>query len=178
MPTLKGSRTEANLFAAFAGESQARNKYTYYEDKARSEGYEQIANIFKETADNEKAHAEIWFKLIHNGMPDTKRNLEDAAGGEHFEWTEMYAKMADEAKQEGFDQIAKLFDAVAAVEKEHEERFLQLLKSVQDNSVFSKSESTTWKCANCGHVHQGQSAPEICPVCSYPKAYFEVNLKK
>ena len=175
MAELKGTRTEANLFAAFAGESQARNKYTYYAGKAKKEGYEQIAALFTETADNEKEHAKIWFKLLHSGMPDTIANLKDAAAGEHFEWTEMYAKFAAEAKDEGFDDIAFLFEAVAKIEKEHEKRYLKLLEKVNDNLVFSNKNDVVWQCRNCGHTLTGKSAPEVCGVCSHPKSYFEIK---
>ena len=170
MSNLKGTKTEANLLAALAGESQARKKYTYYAAKAKKEGYEQIASLFLETAENEKEHAKMWFKLLHDGMPDTITNLEDAAAGENFEWTDMYAKMATEAKEEGFDKIAYLFDAVGKIEKEHEERYLALLNNIKDGKVFKKEEKKVWKCRNCGHSHSGEGAPEICPVCDHPKA--------
>ncbi len=171
---LKGSKTEANLMAAFAGESQARNKYTYYASKAKKEGYEQISAIFTETANNEKEHAKIWFKLLHDGdVPATTANLADAAAGENFEWTEMYKSFAEDAKAEGFDHIAALFEAVAKIEKEHEERYRALLKNVENGLVFSKDGDTVWVCRNCGHVHIGKTAPEVCPVCAHPKAYFE-----
>ena len=173
---LKGSRTEANLMAAFAGESQARNKYTYYASKARKDGYQQIADLFEETANNEKEHAKIWFKLLHDGaIPDTEANLKDAAAGENYEWTDMYATFAKEAREEGFDEIARLFDGVAAIEKEHEERYLKLLKNIEDGIVFSREGDTIWKCANCGHIVVGKKAPEICPVCAHPKAYFQIK---
>ena len=175
MKDLKGSRTEANLMAAFAGESQARNKYTYYASKAKKDGYEQIAALFLETAENEKEHAKIWFKLLHDGMPETAENLRDAAAGEHFEWSDMYAGFAKEARDEGFDKIAALFEGVANIEKEHEERYLKLLENVTDGVVFSRDGDTIWKCRNCGHIHIGKSAPEVCPVCAHPKAYFEVK---
>lgn len=175
MAELKGSRTEANLMAAFAGESQARNKYTYYASKAKKEGYEQIAGIFLETAENEKEHAKIWFKLLHGGdVPCTPDALEDAAGGEHYEWTEMYAGFAKEAKEEGFDKIATLFEAVAKIEKGHEDRYRTLLANLKTDRIFIKEDIVIWQCANCGHVHVGKAAPEICPVCQHPKAYFEV----
>ncbi len=174
---LKGSKTEANLLAAFAGESQARNKYTYYASKAKKEGYEQIARIFLETADNEKEHAKIWFKLLHDGMPGTAENLKDAAAGENYEWTEMYAEFAKTAKEEGFDKIAYLFEAVGAIEKEHEERYKALLGNVETGHVFVKTGEHVWQCANCGHLHVGSSAPEICPVCEHPKAYFALQAK-
>lgn len=175
MKELKGSRTEANLMAAFAGESQARNKYTYYASKAKKDGYEQIAALFLETAENEKEHAKIWFKLLHDGMPSTEENLRDAAAGENFEWTDMYKKFAQEARDEGFDHIAALFEGVAKIEKEHEERYLKLLENVKEGLVFSKDGDTIWKCRNCGHIHVGKSAPEVCPVCAHPKSFFEVK---
>lgn len=172
---LKGSRTEANLTAAFAGESQARNKYTYYASKARDEGYRHIAQLFTETAENERAHAKIWFKLLHGGsIPDTAANLSDAAAGERYEWTEMYAQFAKEAREEGFDEIARLFDGVAAIEKQHEERFETLLKDVQDKAVFAKGSTVVWQCSNCGFLYEGKKAPEKCPVCSHPQVYFSV----
>jgi len=175
MSNLKGSKTEANLMAAFAGESQARNKYTYYASKAKKEGFEQIAELFTETADNEKEHAKIWFKLLHDGVADTAANLEDAAAGEHYEWTDMYAAFAKEAKEEGFDKIAFLFESVAKIEKEHEERYLSLLKNVQEDKVFDKEEKNVWICSNCGYIHYGSGAPEKCPVCDHPKAYFQIR---
>ncbi|MEG1887517.1 MAG: rubrerythrin family protein [Oscillospiraceae bacterium] len=175
MKELKGSRTEANLMAAFAGESQARNKYTYYASKAQKDGYEQIAALFLETAENEKEHAKIWFKLLHDGMPDTKDSLEDAAGGEHFEWTDMYARMAKEAREEGYDHIAFLFEGVAKIEKEHEERYLKLRKNIEDGVVFRKSEEVVWQCRNCGHQFTGESAPQVCPICNHPESYFQVK---
>ncbi|MDD6394730.1 MAG: rubrerythrin family protein [Firmicutes bacterium] len=175
---LKGTRTEANLQAAFAGESQARNKYTYYAEKAKQDGYEQIARIFEETADNEKAHAKIWFKLLHdNSIPETSQNLEDAANGEHFEWTDMYAEFAKVAKEEGLNDIAALFEGVAAIEKQHEERFRKLLANIKDGLVFSKEGDAVWVCSNCGHVHIGKSAPMICPICKKPQAYFNLEAK-
>ncbi len=177
MKTLKGSKTEANLLAAFAGESQARNKYTYYASKAKKEGYEQIAKLFLETADNEKEHAKIWFKLLHDGIPGTAENLADAAAGENYEWTDMYATFAKEAKEEGFDRIAWLFEAVGRIEKEHEERYRALLKNVEENKVFAKDGEMVWICSNCGHIHVGKSAPEVCPVCEHPKAYFQLVAK-
>ncbi len=172
---LKGSRTEANLMAAFAGESQARNKYTYYASKAKKEGYEQIANLFTETANNEKEHAKIWFKLLHDGIQDTHTNLEDAAAGENYEWTDMYAKFAEEAREEGFDKIAFLFEAVAKIEKEHEERYRKLIENLDNNSVFEKEEAVGWICLNCGYVCYTKEAPERCPVCDHPKAYFQLR---
>jgi len=173
---LKGSRTEANLLAAFAGESQARNKYTYYASKAKKDGFEQIAALFLETAENEKEHAKIWFKLLHDGgIPGTIENLKDAAAGENYEWTEMYAEFAKVAKEEGFDHIAYLFEAVGAIEKEHEERYNALLKNVEGGIVFSRDGDTLWKCRNCGHIHIGKNAPKLCPVCAHPEAYFEIK---
>ncbi len=172
---LKGSKTEANLAAAFAGESQARNKYTYFASKAKKEGYEQISAIFTETANNEKEHAKIWFKLLNGGeIGTTTENLKAAAEGENYEWTEMYAEFAKTAKEEGFDKIAFLFDAVAKIEKEHEERYLKLLSNVESGAVFSREGDTVWQCSNCGHIHVGKNAPELCPVCAHPKAYFEL----
>jgi len=173
---LKGSRTEANLWAAFAGESQARNKYTYYASQAKKDGYNQIAAIFEETAANEKEHAKMWFKLLHGGkVPGTMENLKDAAEGENYEWTDMYDSFAKVAREEGFDKIADLFEGVAKVEKEHEERYLALLANVESGKVFEKDSVVIWKCGNCGHIHVGTSAPEICPVCDHPKAHFEVR---
>ena len=173
---LKGSRTEANLMAAFAGESQARNKYTYYASKAKKDGYVQIAKIFEETAENEKEHAKIWFKLLHDGgIPATTANLEDAAAGERYEWTDMYAEFERVAKEEGFDNIAYLFGAVAKIEKEHEERYRKLLANIEGDLVFSKDNDVIWQCSNCGHIVIGQKAPEMCPVCAHPQAYFQVK---
>ncbi|MBE6797012.1 MAG: rubrerythrin family protein [Ruminococcaceae bacterium] len=172
---LKGSRTEANLMAAFAGESQARNKYTYYASKARKDGYVQIAEIFEETANNEKEHAKIWFKLLHDGIQSTEINLEDAAAGENYEWTEMYAEFAKVAKEEGFDKIAALFEGVALIEKEHENRYLKLLENVKGGLVFSKDNDAIWQCINCGHIVIGKQAPEVCPVCAHPQAYFKLK---
>ncbi|MDP4109897.1 MAG: rubrerythrin family protein [Bacillota bacterium] len=173
---LKGSRTEANLMAAFAGESQARNKYTFYASAARKEGLNQIADYFEATAGNEREHAKIWFKLLHEGaVPDTAKNLEDAASGEHYEWTDMYAGFAKTAKEEGFDRIAFLFSEVAEIEKEHEERYRKLLENLKDGAVFKRSESKFWICGNCGHIHYGPEAPEKCPVCDHPKAYFYIR---
>lgn len=178
MKNLEGTKTEQNLRDAFAGESQARNKYTYYASKAKKEGYVQIANLFEETANNEKEHAKIWFKLLHNGeVPDTATNLLDAAEGEMYEWTDMYDRMAKEAKEEGFDDIARLFEQVGKIEKEHEERYRKLLSNVENGLVFSKEGDTIWQCANCGHIVIGKKAPEICPVCAHPKAYFQVLAK-
>ncbi len=173
MKELKGTKTEANLMTAFAGESQARNKYTYYASKARKEGYVQIANIFEETANNEKEHAKLWFKHLHNGeVPSTETNLFDAAEGENYEWTDMYAKMAQEAREEGFDQIAAQFELVAKIEKTHEERYRKLLANIKDGLVFSRDGDMIWECGNCGHIVIGKKAPELCPVCKHPKAYF------
>ena len=173
---LKGSKTEKNLMDAFAGESQARNKYTYFASRAKKEGYEQIAAIFQETADNEKEHAKLWFKLLNGGeVPTTTENLKAAADGENFEWTDMYERMAKEAKEEGFDRIAYLFEAVGKIEKEHEERYRALLEKVENGTVFKAGEVKIWKCRNCGHIVVGTNAPEICPVCSHPRAYFEIK---
>ncbi len=172
---LKGSKTEANLLAAFAGESQATNKYTYYASKARKEGFNQIADFFEQTAGNEKEHAKIWFKLLHDGMPDTDANLADAAAGEHYEWTDMYAGFAKTAKEEGFEKIAVLFESVAAIEKEHEQRYKKLLDNLQNGAIFKRDDKQMWICANCGHVHYGYEAPEMCPVCDHPKAYFAIK---
>ena len=176
MAELKGSKTEQNLMAAFAGESQARNKYTYYASKAKKEGYVQISKIFEETAANEKEHAEIWFKLLHDGaVPDTMTNLADAAAGENYEWTDMYAGFAKTAREEGFTHIAALFDLVGKIEKEHEERYRKLLQNMKDGIVFSREGDTIWQCSNCGHIVIGKKAPEMCPVCSHPKAYFQIK---
>ena len=173
---LKGSKTAANLAAAFAGESQARNKYTYYASKAKKDGYEQIAAIFTETAENEKEHAKIWFKLLHDGaIPDTIENLKDAAAGENYERTDMYKTFAEEAKEEGFTKIAALFEMVGKIEKEHEERYLKLLKNIEDGVVFSKDGDAIWQCRNCGHIVIGQKAPAVCPVCDHPQAFFQVK---
>ena len=173
---LKGSKTEANLRTAFAGESQARNKYTYYASKATKEGYVQIAKLFEETAANEKEHAKIWFKLLNGGdVPGTADNLLDAASGENYEWTEMYAEFAKTAKEEGFDRIAYLFEAVGKIEKHHEERYRKLLENVKDGLVFSRDGECIWQCSNCGHVHIGKKAPAMCPVCAHPQAYFELK---
>ncbi len=168
---LKGSQTEKNLLAAFAGESQARNKYTYYASKAKKDGYEQIAALFEETANNEKEHAKIWFKLL-NGIGDTKQNLEAAAEGENYEWTDMYKTFAKEAREEGFEKIAILFEKVADIEKEHEERYRKLLANIENGIVFSSEGDTIWECSNCGHIVIGKKAPEVCPVCDHPQAYF------
>lgn len=172
---LKGSQTEKNLQTAFAGESQARNKYTYFASKARKEGYEQIAAIFEETAGNEKEHAELWFKLLNGGIGTTAENLKAAAEGENYEWTDMYAGFAKTAHEEGFDAIAKLFEGVAAIEKTHEERYRRLLKNVEDKLVFSKDGDAIWQCRNCGHIVVGKEAPKVCPVCAHPQSYFEIR---
>ena len=173
---LKGSKTEANLQTAFAGESQARNKYTYFASKAKKEGFVQIANIFEETAKNEQEHAKLWFKLLHGGeVPCTAANLLAAAEGENYEWTDMYAQFAVEAREEGFEEIAKLFDGVAAIEKEHEERYRKLLENVKGGLVFSKDGDAVWQCTNCGHIVVGKKAPEVCPVCAHPQAYFQMR---
>ena len=173
---LKGSKTEQNLMTAFAGESQARNKYTYFASKAKKEGYEQIAAIFQETADNEKEHAKMWFKLLNGGeIGTTAENLNVAADGENYEWTDMYAEFAKIAKEEGFDHIAYLFEEVGKIEKEHEERYLKLLENVKGEKVFEAGEVKIWKCRNCGHIVVGTKAPEVCPVCEHPKAYFEIK---
>ena len=171
---LKGSKTEQNLMTAFAGESQARNKYTYYASKAKKDGYEQIAAIFEETANNEKEHAKMWFKLLHDGnIPSTEENLADAANGENYEWTDMYDGFAKVAREEGFDHIAYLFEGVAKIEKEHEERYKKLLKNIDDKLVFSSDEDAIWVCRNCGHIVVGKQAPAVCPICSHPQSYFE-----
>lgn len=174
---LKGSKTWKNLETAFAGESMARNKYTYYASKARKDGYVQIARIFEETAANEKEHAELWFKLLHDGMPDTPHNLLDAAEGENYEWTDMYATFAKEAREEGFESIALLFERVAKIEKHHEERYRALLNNVETGIVFSRDGETIWICTNCGHIHIGKDAPKVCPTCAHPQAYFEIMAK-
>ena len=173
---LKGSKTEKNLMDAFAGESQARNKYTYFASKAKKEGYEQIAAIFQETADNEKEHAKMWYKLLKGGeIPSTLDNLHEAANGENYEWTDMYERMAKEADEEGFTRIAYLFREVGKIEKEHEARYQKLIENLDNGLVFSKDGDRIWKCRNCGHIVIGKSAPELCPVCSHPKAYFEIK---
>ena len=178
MANLKGSKTEANLQTAFAGESQARNKYNYYASKARKDGYEQIAELFEETANNEKEHAKIWFKLLHGGaVPDTLTNLADAAAGENYEWTNMYAGFAKEAHAEGFEDIARLFEMVAEIEKHHEERYLKLLANIKEGIVFSREGDAIWQCGNCGHLVIGKAAPEVCPVCDHPKAYFRIEAR-
>ncbi len=175
MKTLKGSKTEQNLLTAFAGESMARNKYSYYASKAKKEGFVQIANIFEETANNEKEHAKMWFKLLHDGMPSTAENLLDAANGENYEWTDMYATFAKEAREEGFEEIANKFELVAAVEREHEERYRKLLANVEGKLVFSREGDAIWQCLNCGHIMVGKDAPEICPVCDHPQSYFQLK---
>jgi len=172
---LKGTKTEANLKAAFAGESQARNKYTYYASQARKEGLNQIAAFFEETANNEKEHAKIWFKLLNDGIKSTEENLKDAAGGENYEWTDMYAEFAKTAREEGFDEIADLFEKVGEIEKEHEQRYLKLLENLKEGKVFERKEKQAWKCTNCGHIHYGEKAPEVCPVCKHPRAFFEIK---
>ncbi len=169
-----GTQTEKNLLAAFAGESQARNKYTYFASKAKKEGYEQIAALFLKTADNEKEHAKLWFKEL-NGIGDTAQNLADAADGENYEWTDMYDEFAKVAEKEGFLDLAKKFRGVAAIEKHHEERYRALLKNVETAQVFEKSEVKIWECRNCGHIVVGTKAPDVCPVCNHPQSYFEVN---
>ena len=175
MADLKGSKTEKNLMEAFAGESMARNQYTYFASKAKKEGYVQIAALFEETAANEKEHAKLWFKLLNGGIGSTAENLKAAAEGEHYEWTDMYDRFAKEAREEGFDEIATLFEGVAAIEKEHEERYRKLLQNIEEGIVFSRDGDTIWKCANCGHVCVGKKAPEVCPVCAHPQAYFEIK---
>jgi rubrerythrin len=175
MKDLKGTKTEANLMAAFAGESQARNKYTYYASKAKKDGYVQIASIFEETANNEKEHAKIWFKLLHGGIPGTLENLADAAAGENYEWTEMYDQMAKDAREEGFDHIADLFEQVGKIEKEHEERYRKLIENIEGGLVFSRDNDMIWQCSNCGHIVVGKKAPEVCPVCAHPQSYFQIK---
>ncbi len=174
---LKGTKTEKNLMTAFEGESGARNKYTYYASQAKKDGYQQIAKFFEETAHNEMAHAKIWFKLLHDGMPTTEKNLLDAANGENYEWTDMYAQFAKEAKDEGFDKVAFLFEKVGEIEKQHEARYRDLLKNLQEEKVFAKSEEVVWECMNCGHKHEGKEALEMCPVCAHPKAHFKMTSK-
>ena len=176
MKDLKGTKTEANLMAAFAGESQATNKYTYYASKAKKDGYVQISNIFAETASNEKEHAKIWFKLLQGGaIKDTMENLADAAAGENYEWTDMYATFAKEAKEEGFDEIAALFEMVADIEKRHDERYQQLTENIDKGIVYKRDTEQAWICTNCGHVHYGTEAPEVCPVCAHPKKFFQIH---
>lgn len=172
----KGSKTEANLMAAFAGESQATNKYTYYASQARRDGYVQIAEIFEQTASNEREHAKLWFKLLHDdAMPSTTDNLGDAVAGEHYEWTDMYASFAADAHAEGFERIALLFELVGKIEREHEERFRRLLTNIEEGLVFSREQESIWICTNCGHIHIGKRAPEVCPVCAHPQAFFELR---
>jgi rubrerythrin len=176
MKDLKGTKTEKNLQEAFAGESMARNKYTYFASKARKDGFQQIAAIFEETAGNEKEHAKLWYKYLNGGnINDTGSNLEDAANGEHYEWTDMYARMASDAREEGFIEIATKFEGVAAIEKTHEERYRKLLKNIKDKKVFSKDGDCIWQCANCGHIVIGKVAPEVCSVCLHPQSYFQVK---
>jgi len=175
MKELKGTKTEANLMAAFAGESQAHTKYLYYASKAKKEGYVQIGDLFTETALNEKEHAKIWFKLLHGGVPSTIENLKDAANGENFEWTDMYKEFAATASEEGFEDIAKLFTMVGEIEKHHEERYRQLLKNIEDAVVFSREGDCIWQCSNCGHIVIGKQAPERCPVCDHPQSYFRIE---
>jgi rubrerythrin len=176
MKDIKGTKTEKNLMEAFAGESQARNKYTFYAAKARKMGFEQIANFFEETASNEQEHAELWFKALHGGeIPEIKADLDDAAAGENYEWTDMYARMAKDAKEEGFTELAFKFEKVAAIEKVHEERYRKLLDNIEKGKVFEKDDEVMWKCAKCGHLHFGKSAPKICPVCNHEQSFFEVR---
>ena len=176
MKPIKGTKTEQNLMEAFAGESQARNKYTYYASKARKDGYEQIAALFEETAANEKEHAKIWFKLLHDGaVPSTIENLKDAAAGENYEWTDMYDRMAKEAREEGFEEIARLFEGVGAIEKEHEARYRKLLSNIEGGLVFSRDGDCIWQCANCGHIVIGKEAPKVCPVCAHPQSFFQIK---
>ncbi|MBQ9841170.1 MAG: rubrerythrin family protein [Erysipelotrichaceae bacterium] len=175
MANLKGTKTEQNLLEAFAGESMARNKYTFYASKAKKEGYVQMSEIFAETAANEKEHAEMWFKLLHDGVPTTLENLKDAAAGENYEHEDMYARMAKEAREEGFEEIAKAFEGVAAVEKAHEERYLKLAQNIADGIVFERDEVVVWKCGNCGHLHVAKKAPMKCPVCDHDRGYFRIN---
>ena len=173
---LKGTKTEKNLMEAFAGESMARNKYTYYASKAKKDGFVQIASIFEETAANEKEHAKIWFKYLHDGaVPGTMDNLKDAAEGENYEWTDMYARMAKEAEEEGFKEIAAKFRMVGKIEKEHEERYKKLLANIEGGLVFSRDGDAVWQCSNCGHIIVGKKAPEICPVCDHPQSYFQLK---
>lgn len=173
---LQGTKTEANLKAAFAGESQAHNKYTYFASKAKKDGYVQIAAIFEETAKNEQEHAKIWYKILNGGqVSDTATNLKDAAAGENYDWTDMYAGFAETAREEGFTEVARLFDAVAAIEKEHEERYKKLLSNVENGLVFSKDGDAVWQCSNCGHIVVGKNAPQLCPVCAHPQSYFQVR---
>lgn len=175
MAKLTGTKTEENLKTAFAGEAQAYTKYTYYSSQAKKDGYVQISNIFAETAGNEKEHAKLWYKLLHDGMGNTETNLQMAAEGENYEWSDMYKEFAKTAKAEGFDDIAKLFEGVAKIERQHEERYLKLLENIKNDVVFAKTEPLAWICTNCGHIHFGDKALEVCPVCAHPKAYFEVR---
>ena len=177
MTNLKGSKTEANLLTAFAGESMARNKYTYYASQAKKEGYEQISNIFLETANNEKEHEKMWYKLLNDGIGNTMENLKAAAAGEHDEWTHMYAEFAEVAREEGFTRIAYLFEQVATIEKHHEERYLKLLQNIEEGTVFEHEGEEAWICLNCGHIHYGKKAPKACPVCAHPQAYFQQEAK-
>jgi len=173
---LKGSKTEQNLMTAFAGESQARNKYTYYASRAKKDGYEQIAAIFEETANNEKEHAKMWFKELHGGnVPETMANLLEAADGENYEWTDMYSEFAKTAREEGFDRIAYLFEGVAKIEKEHEERYRKLIENIDGGLVFSRDGDMIWKCRNCGHIVIGKEAPKVCPICAHPQSFFEIK---
>jgi len=174
---LKGSKTEQNLMTAFAGEAQAHVKYTYYQSQAKKDGYVQISKYFEETARNEKEHAKLWFKLLHDGIADTSVNLKDAAAGENYEWTDMYANFAKDARQEGFNKIAYLFDGVAAIEKGHEERYLKLLENIETGKVFKREGEVVWQCDNCGHIHVGPEAPKVCPVCDHPQAHFQLYVK-
>ncbi|MGB4985359.1 MAG: rubrerythrin family protein [Erysipelotrichaceae bacterium] len=175
MGRFDNTKTLKNLQDAFAGESQARNKYSYYASKAKKDGYELVASIFENTANNEKEHAKLWFKLLHDGMPSTVENLKDAANGENYEWTDMYARMAKEAREEGFEDVAKTMDGVALVEKHHEERYKQLLQNIENDTMFKRVDEQVWECRNCGHLHYGKDAPEVCPVCDHPKAYFMIT---
>lgn len=172
---LKNSKTAKNLMEAFEGESKAMTKYNFYAEQAKKEGYDKIAKFFEETANNEKAHAKIWFKLLNNGIQSTLNNLNEASEGENFEWTDMYYRFAKEAQEEGFDDIAYLFKSIGKIEKQHEERYLELISHIEENTVFKKDEDIKWRCMNCGHIHQGKKALAICPVCSHPKAFFEVS---
>lgn len=175
MSDIKGTKTEANLLAAFSGESEARNKYTYFASQARKDGYEQIAAIFEETASNEKEHAKMWYKLLQGGIGDTLSNLRDAAAGENYEWTDMYANFAKDAHAEGFHEIAALFEGVAKVEKEHEQRYRKLIENLEQGIVFKRDGVVLWQCRNCGHIHAGNAAPEVCPVCAHPKSFFQLK---
>jgi rubrerythrin len=175
MAEIKGTKTEKNLNAAFSGESQARVKYQFYASKAKKDGYEQIAAIFQETSDNEKEHAKIWYKLLHDGVADTMTNLKDAADGENYEYTDMYKKFAEDAREEGFNEIAELFEKVGEIEKHHEERYRKLIENIEKGMVFKGDGVTVWKCRNCGYIHIGDSAPELCPVCNHPQSYFEIQ---